>query len=219
MECTEEEWRKFYLTRLTCARSKAEKNGILRPWVIREGLTNCKNCQVVSYLKPFLAKRLISTYLSDANEIFCPMNGFSGFMLGAAVSCGKKYIGQDLNAVQIDEAIAIRDFLLERKSILEEQVSLCQKDMFADVGTYDCLVCCPPYSLKEMCNFDQNGTCLDQNLSCNDWIDEVLKHYSCRKYLFVVDGEENTDYDNKIVEVLSNKSHFNENSEKVILIS
>lgn len=218
-EVTDEEWKKFYLSRLRIARSKAEKNGVLKPWVIREGIVNCKQCHCVSYLKPFLAKRLIQTYLSDASEIFCPMNGFSGFMLGASLGCNLRYIGQDINERQILEAKELASFLERSGKVSLGQISLLARDMFEDSGRYDCLVVCPPYGDKEMWNFDFNGVCTDRNLPCEKWMDEILSRYTCRKYLFVVDGEEDTKYDDHIVERLSNRSHFSENFEKVIVMS
>ena len=160
---------------------------------------------------------MINTYLQEFSTIFCPMNGFSGFMLGAAVGCGREYIGQDLNAVQINEAKELSDFLVSEGAIMKDQVQLSVKDVFEDHGKYDCLVCCPPYGLKEKWNFDSDGKCIDKDLTCNEWIKVIMQHYSCRKYLFVVDDSE-TEFDDHITEWIDNSSHFGSNFEKVIVI-
>lgn len=85
-----------------------------------------------------------------------------------------------------------------------------QKDIFESTGTYDCLFTCSPYNLKEIWN--ENET----NLSCDEWIDECLKRFTCKRYIFVVDKTEK--YKDKIVEEISNKSHFGNNIEYIIVI-
>ena len=219
-ESSQYKWNKFYTNRLVHAGlGILEDDFSIKLGAIRQGFEVLRYCSCVSYLKPFLAKRLIQTYLSDASEIFCPMNGFSGFMLGASLGCNLRYIGQDINERQILEAKEIAGFLERSGKVSPGQISLSAKDMFEDSGKYDCLVVCPPYSDKERWNFDVNGVCTDRNLPCGKWMDEILSRYSCRKYLFVVDGEEDTKYDDHIVERLSNRSHFSENFEKVIVMS
>ena len=68
-----------------------------------------------------------------------------------------------------------------------------------------------PYNDKEIWGEE------NKFLSCDDWIDECLKRFSCKKYLFVVDETEK--YKDSIVEVLENKSHLSTNNEYVVLIS
>ena len=69
---------------------------------------------------------------------------------------------------------------------------------------------CSPYNDKE--NWGQDI----KNLSCDEWIDICLKNFKCKKYIFIVDHTNK--YKDNIVETINNKSHFNENNEKVILI-
>ena len=54
-------------------------------------------------------------------------------------------------------------------------------------------------------------------LTADEWIDVYLKNYKCKKYLFVVDKTEK--YKDNIVEKISNKSHFSNNCEYVVLIN
>ena len=61
-------WRDFYVNRFTYAETRAacefRKTGILRPQTILAGFTITHKADCVSYLKPMLAKRLASKYLS-----------------------------------------------------------------------------------------------------------------------------------------------------------
>ena len=82
-----------------------------------------------------------------------------------------------------------------------------------DFGDNTCLFTCPPYGEKEHWNKNRN----EIEKSCDEWIDLCLEKYKCKKYLFVVDETEK--YKDKIVETLTNKSHFGSNNEYVILIS
>lgn len=75
----------------------------------------------------------------------------------------------------------------------------------------ECLFTCPPYGLKEIWNSNE------YNLTCDQWIDECLKRFECKKYLFVV--EDSIKYKDNIVETIENSSHFNKNKEFVILIN
>ena len=77
-------------------------------------------------------------------------------------------------------------------------------------GEYECLFPCPPYNLKEIWGTDL------KDLSCDQWIDECLKRFKCKKYLFVVDKTEK--YKEFIVNVKDNSSHLTKGSEKIILI-
>lgn len=170
----------------------------------------------MSYFKPALAKRLCGKYLSDAEDVFCPFNGFSGIMLGCAVGCGKKFVGRDLNKEQIRESMELVDFLKAAKYGID--VDLAVADVFGHSGKYDTMFCCPPYEALEQWNFDENGVCVDRNLPCEDWISVCLERYSCRKYLFVVDDRTVGRYSKYIVEKIENRSHFGKNSEYVVYI-
>lgn len=191
--------------------NRIKYKGIATPDVLREGMNISKIAMKVSYLKPMLAKRLIRTYLSDSEEIFNPFNGFSGIMLGATLGCSKKYIGQDINET----------FVLEAKSIASDfnlNAIVKIQDVFTDVfQTHDALFCCPPYENIEKWNFDENGNCIDVDMPCDDWIDVCLNKYDCRKYLFVVDNRIEK-WRSNIVEEIMNNSHFDKNSEYVVLI-
>ena len=75
------------------------------------------------------------------------------------------------------------------------------------------LFTCPPYGGKE--HWNENNDEIEK--TCDEWIDLCLKkHRNCNRYLFVVDKTEK--YKNNIVETITNKSHFGENTESVILI-
>ena len=123
-------------------------------------------------------------------------------MLGCC-SLNKKYIGQDVNEITINESLKIKNFLH-----LDSELSC--KDIFESSGEYDCLFTCPPYGDKE--NWNQ----VIKNIPCDQWIDECLKRFKCKNYLFVVDNTEK--YKNNVVEEICNKSHFGLNTEKIILI-
>lgn len=162
----------------------------------------CKIAPKVSVFNPMLAKHIVKTYLSDYDTIFDPFSGFSGRMLGTC-ACGKKYIGQDINEMHVKESNEIIDKLKLNAVIL-------QKNMFESTGEYDCLFTCSPYCLKEIWN--ENET----NKTCDEWIDECLTRFKCKRYVFVVDKTEK--YKDKIVEEISNKSHFSNSKEYIIVI-
>ena len=85
-----------------------------------------------------------------------------------------------------------------------------QKDIFESTGEYDCLFTCSPYGLKEIWNERET------NKYCDEWIDECLQRFKCKRYVFVVDKTEK--YKDKIVEEISNKSHFSNAKEYIIVI-
>lgn len=169
---------------------------------IAAGFNICKIAPKVSVFNPMLAKHIVKTYLSDYETVFDPFSGFSGRMLGAC-ACGKKYIGQDINETHVKESNEIIDKLKLNAVIL-------QKDIFESTGEYDCLFTCSPYNLKEVWN--ENET----NKTCDDWIDECLTRFKCKRYVFVVDKTEK--YKDKIVEEISNKSHFSNAKEYIVVI-
>lgn len=169
---------------------------------IAAGFNICKIAPKVSVFNPMLAKHIVKSYLSDYETIFDPFSGFSGRMLGAC-ACGKKYIGQDINETHVKESNEIIDKLKLNAVIL-------QKDIFESAGEYDCLFTCSPYGLKEIWNEHET------NKSCDEWIDECLQRFKCKRYVFVVDKTEK--YKDKIVEEISNKSHFSNAKEYIIVI-
>lgn len=172
---------------------------------LRRGLTVSKLGPKPSIFQPAFAKYLIKTYLAEFNTIFDPFSGFSGRYLGA-ISTGKNYIGQDIDPEHIKESQRLQKFLKDKTS------SFAIQDILSDTKkSYECLLTCPPYNLKETW-----GTEL-KDLSCDEWIDVCLKNYSCKKYVFVVDKTEK--YKDFIVEGITNESHFNKNSECVICVS
>lgn len=221
-----ENWRKFYINRLRNAATSSSdmfrKDGIMRADTICAGLTITHRADCPSYFKPHLAKRLVSTYLNRFDEVFCPFNGFSGIMLGAAVGCGKTFVGQDLNATEISESKNIVDFI-KCSFDAEVDVNLKVKDLFDDSGKHECLIACPPYGNEktgniEKWNFDENGNSIDKNLACDAWIDECLDRYDCKKYVFIVDDRTTVKHKAGIVETLTNRCHFGSNYEYVVVI-
>ena len=158
----------------------------------------------VSLFSASLSKHLIETYLNEFNTIFDPFSGFSGRLLGTC-ALNKKYIGQDINPDHVKESNEIIKFLN-----LDAQVTI--KDVLESQGEYDCLFTCSPYGGKEHWNVLND----EVEKSCDEWIDECLNRFKCKKYLFVVDQTEK--YKDKIVETLTNRSHFGSNNEYVILI-
>ena len=169
---------------------------------IAAGFNICKIAPKVSVFNPMLAKHIVKTYLLDYETVFDPFSGFSGRMLGTC-ACGKKYIGQDINETHVKESNEIIDKFKLNATIL-------QKDIFESIGEYDCLFTCSPYNLKETWNTNET------NKSCDEWIDECLTRFKCKRYVFVVDKTEK--YKDKIMEEISNKSHFSNSKEYIIVI-
>ena len=169
---------------------------------IAAGFNICKIAPKVSVFNPMLAKHIVKSYLSDYETVFDPFSGFSGRMLGTC-ACDKKYIGQDINEIHVKESNEIIDKLKLNAVIL-------QKDIFESTGEYDCMFTCSPYGLKEIWNEHET------NKSCDEWIDECLKRFKCKRYVFVVDKTEK--YKDKIVEEISNKSHFSNAKEYIVVI-
>lgn len=174
----------------------------LDPSKVLYGFSAAKIAPKVSVFNPYLAKYLISKYLNDFTTIFDPCSGYSGRLLGAT-SLGKCYIGQDINAVTIEESLQICD-------ALSLNAKLSVADSLNTTGSYEALFTCTPYSDKE--NWDQKIL----NLTCDEWIDRFLENYKCKRYVFVVDRTEK--YKDYIVEELVNKSHLNTSKEYALVI-
>lgn len=172
-----------------------------------QGFNVSKIAPKVSVFSAGRAKLIISRYLSEFDTIFDPFSGFSGRMLGA-ISLGKKYIGQDINEINVRESNQMIDFLSQYFNF---DATVTQQDILPSSGSYPCLFTCPPYSDKEQ----WNGTPVDKR-SCDDWIDICLERFKCKRYVFVVDNT--TRYAQYVVDEITNKSHFGIKSEKLIVI-
>ena len=175
----------------------------VNPSKVLAGFNVCKEAPIVSRFNPVLAKHLVQTYLNEFNEVFDPFSGFSGRMLGTA-STGKQYIGQDIRRQVVEESNQIIRFL---------QLSNCsveQKDALESEGTYQSLLTCPPYGSKETYGGETEFK------SCDEWIDECLERFKCKRYVFVVDETEK--YKSNVVEEIQNSSHFSKMKEKIVMI-
>lgn len=197
-----EAWQDGKLLR-KCVENRFIYSNSLSSQAIANGFNVCKLAPKVSVFSASRAKLLVQDYLSDCNEVFDPFSGFSGRMLGVC-SLGKRYIGQDLNEEHVRESNEIINFH-------NLNASVTVKDILQSEGSYECLFTCSPYGTKEHWN---NAVETDKN--CDEWIDECLTRFDCRKYLFVVDNTEK--YRDNIVKTLSNRSHLAEAKELVILI-
>ena len=193
---------------MKCIKNRVIYQSYLNPNKILQGFNVSKIAPKVSVFSAGRAKMLIHRYLSDCNEIFDPFSGFSGRMLGA-VSLGKKYIGQDISSIHVRESNEMISFL--KKYEIDIDATVIQQDILKSTGAYQALFTCSPYSDKE-----QWQDIKPHKRTCDDWIDECLSRFNCRKYLFVVDYTEK--YKDYIVDEIHNKSHLNKNSEYVILI-
>lgn len=173
------------------------------PSKILSGFNISGTAKTISIFNPILAKYIISKYLNDYNEIFDPFSGFSGRLLGAS-SLNKKYIGYDINESAINESNEIINFLKLDKA------SITKRDVLDGEGEYESLLTCPPYADKEIYNKEKVFK------ECDQWIDEILKRYKCKRYVFVVD--ETVKYTQYIKETITNTSHFGTNNEYIIAI-
>ena len=187
-----------------CIENRIIYQNYLNPNKILQGFNIAKIATKVSVFSAGRAKILINKYLSEFNEVFDPFSGFSGRMLGT-ISLGKKYIGQDISEIHVRESNEMIKFLNV------DNVSITCKNILESNGEYECIFTCPPYSNKEQWLEVPVDT-----RTCDDWIDECLSRFKCKKYLFVVD--DTNKYKNYIVDEIKNKSHFGTNSEYVILI-
>ena len=180
----------------------------LNPNKILQGFNISKVATKVSVFSAGRAIMLIAKYLSEYTEVFDPFSGFSGRMLGT-ISLGKTYIGQDISPIHVRESNEILSFLQYYGIDINCHVD--ERDILESNGKYQCLFTCPPYSDKEQW-LDVPVT----NRTCDDWIDECLNRFDCKRYLFVVDNTKK--YKNYIVDEIHNKSHLNDNFEYVIMI-
>ena len=123
----------------------------------------------------------------------------------SVASTGKKYVGQDLNELAVDESNEIVKFLNLPNA------STVTKDIEESSGTYKCLFTCPPYGRKETYS---NEIVFK---TCDDWIADILTRFDCKKYVFVVD--ETVKYKDFVEEELKSTSHFVNFTEKLIVIN
>ena len=195
-----------------CIENRTLYRSTLDPNKILQGFNVSKIAPKVSVFSAGRAKLLIHKYLNEYDEIFDPFSGFSGRMLGA-MSMSKKYIGQDISHIHINESMKIIEFLKIAKihfpDLIEPYMEC--KDVLQSSGEYECLFTCPPYGDKEQWWKYKSDT-----RSCDDWIDICLKNFKCKLYLFVVEYTEK--YKDYIVDEIINKSHFTINSEKIVII-
>lgn len=199
----EEAWQDKNLVKKV-ALNRLQYTSKCRPKDIVYGFSVTKIAPKVSVFNPTLAERLIQTYLFKYDCVFDPFSGFSGRLIGT-MNCDKQYIGQDINKTHIEETNKIIDYYNYSNA------SVSCKDIFTSQGNYDCLFTCPPYADKEVWNKS------DKILTCDEWITECIDRFNCNAYLFVVDDTEK--YKQFVIEEIQNKSHFNVNSERVILIN
>lgn len=173
------------------------------PSKVLRGFSVAKRCQRVSVFNPILAKYLVNKYLSCYSEIFDPFSGFSGRLLGTCAT-GKRYIGQDLNAVAVSETNDIIKALG-----LDGKVEI--KDILTDSSKHSAIFTCPPYGNKEIYGSETVFK------SCDDWIDEIISRYDFQTGVFVVDST--SKYAQYVTEEIKSTSHFCTVKEKVIVIN
>lgn len=183
----------------------------LNPNKILQGFNISKIAPKVSVFSAGRAKILINKYLNTSNEIFDPFSGFSGRMLGT-ISLGKRYIGEDISGIHVNESNRMIEFLTDYKDIVGNfNATVSCSNVLSSYGSYECLFTCPPYEDKEQwLNVPVDAR------TCDDWIDECLNRFNCKRYLFVVDYTYK--YNDYVVDKIINKSHFSNNAELVILI-
>jgi len=195
-----------------CIENRTLYRTSIDPNKILQGFNVSKIAPKVSVFSAGRAKMIINKYLSQYNEIFDPFSGFSGRMLGA-ISLGKRYIGQDLSGIHVEESNKIIDFLKRTINHYPNMIlpTVIQKDILKSSGECHSLFTCPPYSDKEIwqCNICDKRT-------CDDWLDECLSRFKCERYVFIVDNT--VKYKEYIVDEIVNKSHLGKNNEYVIVI-
>ena len=188
-----------------CIRNRLIYKNSIDPSKVLVGFNISKIAPKVSVFNPVLARYLVNKYLSEFNLIHDPFSGFSGRMLGV-VSLGKCYSGSDLNFKAVRESKHIIEYLN-----IGDHAHITQSDMLKhSLTSRGCLFTCPPYGKAEIYNEET------EFYTCDEWIDRILKQFSCPRYLFVVDKTEK--YKDYIVEELPCVSHFRNNKELVILI-
>ena len=177
------------------------------PSKVLQGFNVAKVAPKVSVFNPVLAKHICTKYLSEFSTIVDPFSGFSGRLLGTIAS-NKQYIGFDIRKEVINESKELINFLNLKNCFVKEQDLLMTSytDEYFKYG----MLTCPPYEDKEI--YLQGQYCK----SCDEWIDECIKRYKCKRYVFVVDST--IEYKDNVVETIQNSSHFSKAKEYVVVI-
>lgn len=208
-----EAYKKLYINRLKYADSREadlfRKNGILNASMTLYGLEASRIAPKPSYVKPFEMKKLIEKYASEYDTVFDPFSGYSGRMLGCLFA-NKNYIGRDINETTIKESKSIYEKV--RKHVSASCLLEVQSVLETKKESHDCLFTCPPYEDIE----SWEGTDLVVK-TCDEWIDECLKRFKCKRYVFIVDDKIKK-YKEYVKEELENVSHFGKNKEYVVVI-
>ena len=168
-----------------------------------QGFNISKVAPRASVFAPCWARYLTHKYLNEFSKVFDPFSGFSGRALGVC-SLGKQYIGQDLSKTHVKES----NSLITGMKLQSCTVSC--KDVLQSTGSYECLLTCPPYDKKEVYDSETEFK------SCDEWIDECLERFDCKRYVFVVDKTKK--YANSVAEYMSHTSYMSNAQEKVIVI-
>ena len=168
-----------------------------------QGFNISKVAPRASVFSPCWARYLANKYLQEFSQVFDPFSGFSGRALGVC-SLGKQYIGQDLSKTHVKES----NSLIAGMKLQNCTVSC--KDVLQSTGSYECLLTCPPYDKKEVYDSETEFK------SCDEWIDECLQRFNCKRYVFVVD--KTAKYLDKVTECMSHTSYMSNAQEKVIVI-
>lgn len=137
------------------------------------------------------SKMIIHRYLNDFDTIFDPFSGYSGHMLGA-ISLGKRYIGQDPSEIRVIESNNMIDFL--HKYTIEFDAYVKHRTLDNSSGDYPCLF---------------------TEVESDDQIDECLKRFKCKRYVFMTPITRK--YINNKKEIITNKSP-NEHKYTMIII-
>ena len=182
-------------------------NIIFYTWFNKDKLLQGFNNIKVSVFSAGRAKMIISRYLSEYDTIFDPFSGYSGRMLGT-ISLGKRYIGQDLSERHVRESNEMISFL--HKYGIEFDAEVTQRNILESSGSYPCLFTCPPYGDEVYEDVPMDTR------SCDDWIDECLHRFQCKRSVFVVNPTQK--YQEYVVETIENKSIFGIPKEYLIVI-
>lgn len=162
----------------------------------------------VSVFPAGLANLIIQRHLSEFDTIFDPFSGFSGRLLGA-VSLGKKYIGTDPSIIRVNESNQMIQFLRNNLITIDAEVY----PITTTLGnTFPCLFTQVPNGSSE----HWPGCNQLPALTCDQWIDQCLKNFNCKRYVFVVAGTEK--YQDKIVDVIINKSYLGASRSYIVII-
>ena len=195
---------------LDCIKNRMIFKKKLSPDIILQGFNVSKIAPKVTVFSAGRAKQIILTYLNDFDTIFDPFSTFSGRML-ATISAGKKYIGIDPSEIRVRESNEIIKFLTDSGQKVSAEITHKSILDVNSVESYPCLFTCPPHSDTESWP-DVNLP----SLTCDEWIDECLKRFNCKRYVFLVDKTDK--YKDFVKKELVTKSHLYTSNEKIIVI-